>query len=93
MSIYSVDKLISEARRLAKEYREATGKILAITGEITINDAIRLLKMSPAPDDTDGYDATLSFNGENLRIKIKGRAIVNAQRSGHQLGQLKLEKY
>ncbi|MFT7461642.1 MAG: hypothetical protein ACI909_004345 [Planctomycetota bacterium] len=92
MSIYSVDKLIAEARRLAREYREATGKTLAITGEIAINDAIRLLAMSAAPKDGVGFDAIMIYKAQKLRVQIKGRAIVNTQRAGHRLGQLKLEQ-
>ena len=54
MSVYSVDKLIAEARRLAKEYREVTGKTLPITGEIAINDAIRLLEMEASASNESG---------------------------------------
>jgi hypothetical protein len=32
VSLYSVDKLISEVRRIAAEYRRATGKALGIIG-------------------------------------------------------------
>lgn len=92
MSIYSIDKLMSEARRLAREYRTATGKTLPITGEIAVNDAIRVLGMEPATDTDLGYDAILQRRGENLRVQIKGRAILNAARGGHRLGQLKPER-
>ncbi len=40
MGIYSVDKLIAETRRIAKEYRLAIGKTLPVTPEIAIQDAI-----------------------------------------------------
>ncbi len=92
MSVYSVDKLITEARRLAKEYREATGKTLPITGEIAINDAIRLLKMETSASNESGYDAVFLYKGERLHVQIKGRAVVNPKRSGHRLGQLKLDQ-
>ncbi len=92
MSIYSVDKLITEARRLAREYRQATGKTLPITGEISINDAIRLLDMQAATDIGSSFDAVLMHQGKELKVQIKGRAIVNDRRSGHRLGQLKLEQ-
>ncbi len=92
MSIYSVDKLITEARRLAREYREATGKTLPITGEIAINDAIRLLGMTAEDSDKSSHDAQLKYDNRTLRVQIKGRAIMNTQRSGHRLGQLKLEQ-
>ncbi len=92
MSIYSVDKLIAEARRLAREYRQATGKTLAITGELAISDAIRLLAMRPATQSQSTFDAELDYQGRTLRVQIKGRAIINARRTGHRLGQLKLDQ-
>ena len=92
MSVYSVDKLISEARRLAKEYRMATGKTLPISGEIAINDAIRLLGMQAAEAGTQGFDATYDYRGKKLRVQIKGRAVFNEKKGGHKLGQLKLEQ-
>ena len=92
MSVYSVDKLISEARRLAKEYRVATGKTLPISGEIAINDAIRLLGMQAAEAGSQGFDAIYHRQDEALRVQIKGRAIFNEKKGGHKLGQLKLEQ-
>jgi len=44
MGIYDVSKLISETRRLAAEYRKATGKALAVTSEIAKHDACELLR-------------------------------------------------
>ena len=57
MGVYRVDKLMSEARKLAAEYRKATGRTLAISGEIAINDAVVQLGLEPAPRDAEGYDA------------------------------------
>ena len=48
MGVYQIDKLMGEARRLAAEYRRATGKTLAISGEIAISDAITLLGLEGA---------------------------------------------
>ncbi len=43
MAIYSVDKLISETRRIAKEYRLATGKILPVTpGQTKLYDPLKV---------------------------------------------------
>lgn len=92
MSIYSVDKLVAEARRIAVEYREATGKTLPITAEIAINDAIRLLKLTPAKKGEQGYDARMSYRGETIQVQIKGRIIFDDKQSGHRLGQLKVEQ-
>ncbi|MEM7027593.1 MAG: hypothetical protein AAF410_05160 [Pseudomonadota bacterium] len=92
MSIYSVDKLISETRRIASEYRKATGKILPVTPEIAINDAINILKLKPNNDSNSSFDAMMEINNQSLRVQIKGRAVFNEKRQGHRLGQLKLEQ-
>ena len=92
MGLYSVDKLVAEARRLAREYREATGKTLPITAEIAVNDAIRLLGLTAAPANEYGFDATMNYRDESLRVQIKGRVIFNEKKSGYRLGQLKKEQ-
>lgn len=92
MGIYSVDKLMTEARRLAREYRQTTGKTLPITGEIATNDAIQLLKLTPNEMPNQGYDAIMEYRNETLRVQIKGRAIFDEYKSGHRLGQLKIDQ-
>jgi hypothetical protein len=92
MGIYSVDKLIAETRRIAKEYRLATGKTLPVTPEIAINDAISILEMSPNNEKSPGYDAIYEQGEEKLRVQIKGRVIFNEKKQGHRIGQLKVEQ-
>jgi hypothetical protein len=87
MGIYSVDKLIAETRRIAKEYRLATGKTLPVTPEIAIQDAISILKLLPNDENIPGYDAVFEKDGEHLKVQIKGRAIFNEKKQGHRLGQ------
>lgn len=92
MSLYSVDKLISEARRIAADYRRATGKPLGISSEIARHDACTYLELEPK-DDAVGYDA-IGLNNERkgLRFQIKGRAIFDENKSGQRLGQIKVEQ-
>jgi len=93
VGVYSVDKLISEARRLAADYRRATGKPLAgVSGEIAQHDAARLLNLEIADTNIGGYDAIGHGNREGKRIQIKGRAIFEEGKSGQRIGQLKLEQ-
>lgn len=91
MAVYAVDKLISEARRLAAEYRRATGKSLPVSSEIARHDACVCLDLEPVEEEVSGYDA-LSRDGRELRIQIKGRAIFDESKSGQRIGQLKLEQ-
>lgn len=91
MAIFSIDKLTEEARRLAREYREATGKTLPVTAEIAVNDAIRLLQLKANDSSDVGYDAVMERDGQPLRIQIKGRAIFKPK-GGYRIGQLKTDQ-
>lgn len=94
MPVYDVDKLISETRRIAAEYRRATGKSLAVSGEIAKHDACVLLGLEPVEAvSAGGYDAVgTRFDWQDKKIQIKGRAIFDEGKSGQRIGQLKLDK-
>jgi hypothetical protein len=92
MGIYSVDKLITETRRIAREYRLATGKILPVTPEIAIHDAISILKLIPNEEKNSGYDATYERGDERLKVQIKGRAIFDDKKQGYRIGEVKRER-
>jgi hypothetical protein len=93
VGIYSVDKLISEARRLAVEFRRTTGKPLpGVSGEIAEHDAARLLNLELCEHKTGGYDAIGRGSREGKRIQIKGRVIFDEEKSGQRVGQLKLDQ-
>jgi len=93
LSVFSVDKLISEARRIAADYRRATGKTLGgVTGEIAENDAARLLNLELSEDRNHGYDAIGKGKREGKKIQIKGRAIFDNAKSGQRIGQLKVNQ-
>ena len=90
-NIYAVDKLISEARRIAADYRRATGKSLAISGEIATHDACTLLGLE-AVEGQGGFDAIGRGDRDGQRIQIKGRAIFDEAKKGQRIGQIKLEQ-
>lgn len=93
MGLYQVDKLMSEARRLAREYRLAMGKPLpGISAELAVHDATRLLDLEPAPAGIGGYDAVGRGVRAGKRIQIKGRTIFDEDRGGQRIGQLKAEQ-
>lgn len=92
MGVYALDKLIGETRRLAAEYRRATGKTLPVSAEIAIHDGIRFLGLEPAEDGDHGCDALRRRADRVERIQIKGRAVFNENKPAHRLGQLKLDK-
>ncbi len=92
MSVYSTEKLVAEARRLAAEYRKATGKPLGISSEIAEFDAAKLLNLELCREKTGTYDAIGKGTREGKRVQIKGRAIFDEKKSGQRIGQLKLEQ-
>jgi hypothetical protein len=88
---YAVDKLISQARQLAAEYRRTMGKPLpGISGEIAEYDALRLLDLRPGPGGEAGWDAVDPESGR--RVQIKSRTIFDESRGGARIGQLKLNQ-
>jgi hypothetical protein len=82
---------MSEARRIAAEYRRATGKSLGISSEIARHDACRLLNLE-AVESSCGYDAVELGKSPQEKIQIKGRVIFDATKTGLRVGQLKLEQ-
>ena len=87
-NVYAFDKLISETRRLAVEYRKATGKPLAVTGELARHDAARLLGLELVDETGLGYDAIGRGDREGLRVHVKGRAIFDEERGKPRIGQM-----
>lgn len=93
MAVFALDKLISEARHLASEYRKATGRPLAgVSNEVAVYDAARLLDLELTDSNTAGYDAVGRGEREGKRIQIKGRAIFDERKKGQRIGQLKMDQ-
>lgn len=92
MGLYNVDKLIAQTRKLAVEYRQATGKSLPVTNEIAIHDVIRLMGLKPAEEGQMGFDAIGLGERSGRKIQIKGRTIVNGSKKSPRMGQIKIEQ-
>ena len=88
MSLYSIDKLIDETRRLAAEFKRTTGTMLPVSGEIARYDVSRHLDLTLTNDSNCGYDAIGNNQRKDLRVQIKGRVIGNAVKTCHRIGQL-----
>lgn len=92
MSFYDVNKLMQEARKLAADYRAATGKPLGISNEIAVHDVIRLMHLRPAPSGDGGYDAIGTGLRDGKLIQIKGRTMTPGGSSNQRIGQIKVEQ-
>jgi len=92
LSIYAEEKLISQARQLAADYRRTMGKPLpGVSNEIALHDAIRLLELVPVDKSVGGYDAT-DPHREDKRIQIKSRTIFDENIGNQRIGQIKLDQ-
>ncbi|MDF1644748.1 MAG: hypothetical protein P1U80_11255 [Pseudomonadales bacterium] len=85
MSVYQVEKLMEETRRVAAEFRKATGQTLPVGPELARYDANRLLNLESPPDGLSGVDAV---SGDDLRYQIKNRVVFDDSKGGHRIGQL-----
>ncbi|HEC06132.1 MAG TPA: hypothetical protein ENJ12_04740 [Thiolapillus brandeum] len=88
MSVYALEQLIAETRRLAAEYRRTTGQMLPVTGEIARFDAARELNLEPAEPRAAGVDARGKDDQKDRRYQIKGRVILDEAKAGYRIGQL-----
>ena len=92
-TVYAVDKLMSEARRLAADYRRTTGQSLGLSAEIARHDACTLLGLKPEQGQSGaGFDAIGQGTRAGKRIQIKGRAIFDESKRSPRIGQLKMER-
>lgn len=82
-------KLLAEAKALAKEYRELTGKPLGITGEVAEYEAARLLGVRLSQARQAGYDA---IDQEGRKLQIKGRCVLPGRKPGQRLGRIDTSK-
>ncbi len=84
---------MAQTRKLAADYRRATGQPLPVTSEIANYDAATLLGLELIQPPPGGYDAVgKAGEREGIRYQIKGRAIFDESKGGQRLGQLKLEQ-
>jgi hypothetical protein len=88
MSLYSIEKLINETRRLAAEFRRTTGTMLPVSAEIARYDVSHHLDLTLNQEHSCGYDAIGNNKRKGLRVLIKSRVIGDFVKSGHRLGQL-----
>ena len=90
MSLYSFDRLINETRKLAAEFKHATGTMLPVSGEIARYDVSQHLDLTLNHDKDCDYDAIGNNKREGLRVQIKSRVIGDTVKSCHRIGRLNI---
>lgn len=85
-------RLLGEAKLLAQQYRQLTGKPLGITGEVAEFEAARLLKLTLVEARTAGYDAIHTENGIQRRVQIKGRCLLPGSKRSQRVSRINISK-
>lgn len=87
-----LSQLLGDAKRIAKRYKELTGRPLGVTGEVGEYEAARLLGLEFAAVRTAGYDLIRALpGGRNQRLQVKARVLDSEQSSGR-LGSIDIGK-
>ena len=85
--------LLSEVKRLAKDYHSLTGRPLGVTGEVGEYEAARLLNLELAEVRQEGYDAIhRSADGEE-RLQIKTRVVHSGSGNRQRVGSIALTSH
>lgn len=84
MSVYALDELMKQTRKLAADYYAATQQTLPISSELARYDACRLMTWAECREAQKGVDA-LAAN--NMPIQIKSRVIFE-DKPGLRIGQI-----
>lgn len=85
-------ELLREAKLLAREYREITGRPLGVTGEVAEYEAARLLDIELSAVRQSGYDAIRETGRRTERLQIKGRCVLPGSKPGQRVGAIHLAK-
>jgi hypothetical protein len=88
IDLIALKRVIQQARKVAKQYREITGKPLGITGEVGEFIAADLLGLKLTEARQPGYDAVAQ---DGHKIQIKTRCVLPDTGSGQRLGRIKLD--
>jgi len=87
-----VMEVLRQAKLLAREYRQLTGKPLGVTGEVAEYEAARILNLKLTPARHEGYDATETINGLTRRLQIKSRCILQDSKRSQTCPSIDIEK-
>ena len=84
-------EVLREAKALAREYYQLTGRPLGITGEVAEFEAARILGVELSPTRQKGYDAVRVTPEGETRLQIKGRCFSADSTKSQRLGSIKLD--
>jgi len=91
MNIYAIDKLMSETRQLAAEYRRLTGQVLPVSNELSRHDVMTKLNFIMPEKPESGVDLIGVGSWLDKKILVKSRVVFTNAKSRPRLGQLNFD--
>lgn len=88
LDIDTLRSVIVDAKKIAKRYRDLTGKPLGITGEVGEFTAADLKHLQLTKARQPGYDAIAP---DGHRIQIKARCVLPGSKKSQRLGSIRLK--
>lgn len=85
-------RLLAEAKAVGRDYYEATGKPLGITGEVAEYEAATILGLELTPARQAGFDAIEIVDGVVRRLQIKGRCLQDSKKPGQRVGRIRTDQ-
>lgn len=85
-------EVINAAKKIAKRYRELTGRPLGITGEVGEYETVRLLGLRLTAVRQSGYDAVRGEGSSVCKIQIKARCVLPDSKPGQRIGRIRLDR-
>ena len=88
IDLVALKGVIQEAKKVAKRYRQLTGKPLGITGEVGEFVAAELLGLELTEARQPGYDAVAR---DGRRIQVKTRCVLPDSSTSQRVGRIRLD--
>lgn len=88
MSVYAVEELMTQTRKLAADYYRTMKQSLPVSAELAKYDACRLLNLREVEEAIKGVDAV---DDNACAYQVKSRVIFQEGRSGYRIGQLNMD--
>lgn len=91
MTLYAVDKLMVETRRLASDYYRLTGKTLPVSSELAKYDVSQIMGFGAPEKAESGVDLIASLDWGSKKVLVKSRVIFESGKSKPRVGQLNFD--
>lgn len=92
INLQRTGQLLKQAKRLAIQYRQLTGKPIGITGEVGEYEAAYRLKLKLADARQEGFDAFRISGKRRIRFEVKSRVLREDADASPRLGRVRLDK-